>query len=737
MSDVECRTVERWVQAPDELDPLEARRLDRHLDTCADCASYQAQRIEIDGLIEVYLTQAVGGISVRDTVLAQLSAAPTQQPEMSGSAPRAISRPAGQPLSWLRRRWKQRIPRIAVTSLPVAAALGIVLAFLSPAGRLGNGPQPVGAWPHLEISIGYPMTVDPHHPNHLLAGAWGQVYQSWNAGGSWKELAPLPPGLVVRDLAIDTMDSRRYVVATRHSVLLSTDAGHHWTVTASNLLGAENMFVMQHPGAPGTFYLGPSILWASRDHAATWTPAGLGTVFAPYGIQSLAFGRNGTLYTGIWGGGVAISRDGGSTWLHRSRGLPRNVLSVTVGPTGRLWAATDRGVYRSVDGGRSWARSGPATALFATAVIDRGSYQLLGGSHPLTNGLIGSDNRIYRSEDGGRHWDPVSEGLPVAPYAYGFIPDPSHVNLVYASLDVDGIFRSDDAGRHWQAINAGLPITTQEGAPDLVLFRRNGALWISNAAGADPTVLTVDETVQSAALSPDGTTAAYTTGTESGWALRVVSPGAASHTILSGDRAIPRHLFWSPDSTRIAVPSNGAVSISSVSSPEVHWSLSAREHLLGWTADARGVLVWNSGSGVVSLRDAHTGTAITHGSARYPVLPRLAPDSHHLAYISGGLLTISTWRRSEPLSRTSAPARCLLGPWSSDSNRVLLACPRGAQIRDPAGHMLIQAQAPRNARWVPGSNTDLVFFQDGSLWRWEPGHFAWQIVHRADDVQPR
>src|SRR5438270_62298 len=126
------------------------------------------------------------------------------------------------------------------------------------------------------------LALDPVRRDHLLAGAWGQVYQSWNAGVSWRPLAPLPAGLVIRALAIDASRPNHYLIATKHSVYLSADAGQHWRRTVSGLQGAMNMFLMQDLRSPETFYLGPSTLWQSTDSGLSWPRDRRGTLFPPY-----------------------------------------------------------------------------------------------------------------------------------------------------------------------------------------------------------------------------------------------------------------------------------------------------------------------------------------------------------------------------------------------------------------------------------------------------------------------
>lgn len=707
MRDLGCKDARLWLQAPDDLVAAEAALLHAHLAECSECADIKEQYAQLDRLILQSLNATLAAESVRPAVRARLEAR-TPEP-----GPTTVGH-----------RWRRRaVPRLAWVAVAVAA-LAAVLAGLVPQ-LLPSGQTPEtasAAWRLVRADIAYPVTVDPVRPDHLLAGALGQVYESWNAGKSWRRLAPLPPHLAVRDLAVDASQPRRYLVAVKHSVFVSRDAGRHWKVTVSNLQGVFNMFLMEDPRTAGTFYLGPSILWKSADHGATWTRAGTGMVFAPYGIQALSVQPNGALLTGIWGGGVALSRDGGRTWLRLTHGLRRNVLDVTVAHDGTLWAATDRGAYFSRDRGRHWHRAGIAHRFFTTSLLDGGTYLLAGGNGGL-----------YRSTDGGRHWRLSMLGLPLDPYLYRLVADPHRQRRVYAALNSDGVFRSDDGGLHWAPINNGLPLNATGGAEHLILFRRDGALWITNGVGTDPTVLTVERTVKLASLSPDGSTAVYAATTPGGWAVRTLAAGgSAARTVQTGSGALPKRLLWSPDSSLLAVIGSGEVTISNLSRDPRRWRIPARERLIGWSGSGRTLLFWNASDGRMRYRSWTSGRLVAMSSTAYPVAPLPAPDGRHLAFIWSGRLHVGTWETAR--SAGGVGSSCRLDSWSDDSARLLLRCGSGVEERTATGTVVIRTTLPAQPLWVPGSHRNLLFFHRGQLWRWSPGGQAHRIVLKAEVV---
>jgi photosystem II stability/assembly factor-like uncharacterized protein len=712
MHDLSCRAARLLLQAPADLSLLDTRALERHLLHCADCESFRRRQSALDAAIRLTLSAATDGTSVRAQVRSRLQAS---------------ARPAP-------RRFRFRLPLKPLwAAVPTAIAAVLVFALVLPHlfGSHQTAPTVYASqFKPKRIGLGYPVTLDPSRPAHVLVGAGGEVYESWDAGNSYRQLAPLPKGFVIRDLAIDSTDPHRYVVAALRSILVSEDAGRHWRVTATGLLGAFNVFLTQQPTGSHPFFVGPSILWKSADHGHTWAPAGPGSIFGTagaQGIQALTFAPNGDLYTAIWNGGVALSRDGGVTWQRRSNGLARTDLNVTVGPTGTLWtAAASHGVYRSTDGGLHWQHVRLPVKLYTTAVIDQGSYILAGGN-----------GGVFRSTDGGRHWSIADDGLPLASYVFGFAADQQNPSRVYASLDDDLVWRSDDGGLHWQNAHAGIPPTNASGSSLLMLFRRGGGLWYTDGLGADPGNLTVDNNVVAAAGAPDGASIAYVTGSDGGWWLRAVPSGAggAARTVAAGADAVPRQILWSADASLIGVVNGVQITVAHTSGAggrAVSWRLPAGGTVLAWSRDARSLLVWDR-SGHVTTRAWATGSVLATLPGAYALPPAVAPNGRQIALVREDRLLTGSWGTLHPVA--TVPPQCIAGQWSDDSSRFLLSCAHGVQERLASGARAARVpNIPAGAFWVPFSDTDLLFFRSGTLWRWSPPDSVRALVTDAHGV---
>lgn len=695
--DITCATVRLWLQAPHELSTSDTSLLTEHLLECGVCSAFRSRQEQLDAALTGSL-QALPAPSVARQVRGQL--------EM-----RASHRS--------RRRMSWRVP--STWQLVPLALAAMLFALLFPQALPDGGTlSPArAAWHLVRPDVGFPLAVDPSRPNHLLAGAFGQVYESWTGEGPWRRLAALPPHLVIRALAIDAANPQRYLVATKHSIFLSPNRGRRWIAATGSLPGAENMFLTQDVRAPATFYVGPSILWKSMDRGASWAPAGRGFVFAPDGIQAMQVSPHGTLLAAIWHGGVAVSNNGGRTWQRRARGLAPNVMDVAAGQRDTLWAATDRGVYVSADTGLHWRHSRLQARFLTTSLLVRNRVLLAGGDHAL-----------YRSPDGGAHWSLAMTGLPLDPYISGLSADPFHPQRIYASLNSDGIFRSDDGGRHWRAVDNGLPLTSTAQPTPYILFRRAGSLWLSDVAGTDPGVLTVQHDVKLAALSADQAAIAYAAGEAGRWGVYVLAAGgSAPRTLLHGRGRLPSALLWSPTSSLLTIVRRSRVTVTDLTRATT-WALPPGARVLAWTPDGHSLLTWDAATHQVMTRIPQTGVAEGVPRGHYLSAPVVAPDASHVAVRVGDSTALGELGHS--LRTISASRGCRPVAWSGDSTRLLAACRHTLLELSPTGVVLERAHLPAPVRWLPGGH-DLLFFRHGALSVWSPSG-ARELIPQADPV---
>ncbi len=114
-----------------------------------------------------------------------------------------------------------------------------------------------------------------------------------------------------------------------------------------------------------------------------------------------------------------------------------------------------RGLLKTTDGGMHWTEAGVSTfsgqsirTVLPTATVT-GTGQRI---------FVAADNGLYRSDNGGASFAPISgsDGLPVGKCT-AIVNDPSTWQLLYAAIPGQGVYRNDTSGSgNWTTINSGL-----------------------------------------------------------------------------------------------------------------------------------------------------------------------------------------------------------------------------------------------------------------------------------------
>ena len=237
-------------------------------------------------------------------------------------------------------------------------------------------------------------------------------------------------------------------------------------------------------GEPEHFYFGSvnGGVWETRDAGRTWQPIFDSQPIGSIGALAVSRSNPRVIYAGSGeadmrsdisqGNGMYKSADGGKTWAHigleDSQQIgkvlihPANPDVVYVAALGHPYAANpERGVYRSGDGGKSWQKIlGPDNDTGAIDLdFEPGNPKVIYAAlwqtrrtpwsvYPPSNG---PGSGLYKSTDGGDHWSAI-RGLPAKVGRIGIAVAPSMPLRVYAivdSSDAGGMYRSDDGGATW------------------------------------------------------------------------------------------------------------------------------------------------------------------------------------------------------------------------------------------------------------------------------------------------
>ena len=253
--------------------------------------------------------------------------------------------------------------------------------------------------------------------------------------------------------------------------------------------GGRVTAVAGHPAQPDTFWMGATGggVWRTDDAGQTWRNLSDGffrtttigaIAVAPSDPDIVYVGTGEAPVRGVAaasGDGVYKSVDGGKTWkwlgLPRSRQISAIIVDkanpdrVFVAAQGDPWKASeDRGVYGSDDGGATWrkqlyvdASTGPS-ALSQDAANPDILYAAM-WDHQRTPWNVrsgGPGSGIWKSADGGAHWTRLSAGLPRLMGRIGVTVSPADPKRVWAMIEAadGGVYRSDDAGASWARVNA-------------------------------------------------------------------------------------------------------------------------------------------------------------------------------------------------------------------------------------------------------------------------------------------
>jgi photosystem II stability/assembly factor-like uncharacterized protein len=301
------------------------------------------------------------------------------------------------------------------------------------------------------------LALDPHAPGTLYAGVGAfaaahkaGLYVSRDEGKSWSHLrASQRAGIAFRKyrtasaIAPDPTVKGRLLVGSASAGLFRTLDGGRSFVRVLEAPRVRAELEMEDP----------------QDELKTPYPAPVAAVvFAPE--------KNGVVYAGLFGAGVAKSEKGGVAGSFKlvNAGLPASptVKGLAVGVGGLLYVALGKaGLYRSNDGGKSWRAANRGLPL------DKGWVSSI-AQHPGTPKRLYltfatyDTAAVYRSEDGGDSWKPL-EGIRYderqnatrrwakdRTLTWWVALDPRPASQRLWNANYWGLEKSEDGGENWE-----------------------------------------------------------------------------------------------------------------------------------------------------------------------------------------------------------------------------------------------------------------------------------------------
>lgn len=161
-----------------------------------------------------------------------------------------------------------------------------------------------------------------------------------------------------------------------------------------------------------------------------------------------------------------------------------DVVALAVDPRSPsiVYAGTfSNGVFRSVDGGETWApvNEGLSDWFVSFIAIDRNSAV-----------YVGTSSGLFKSENAGALWEPLRGGLPPGAIQDLAIEPGSPPNL-YAAAGAFGLYKSGDAGRNWTRFAEGLEghsvsgIAIDANAPGILYASTRTSLFRTSDGGSN------------------------------------------------------------------------------------------------------------------------------------------------------------------------------------------------------------------------------------------------------------
>jgi photosystem II stability/assembly factor-like uncharacterized protein len=303
-----------------------------------------------------------------------------------------------------------------------------------------------------------------------------------------------------------------------HTINLKNVTGFSPRCIGPSGIGRVNSFAV-HNDNPNYIIVGAASggVWMTSNSGTTWRPIFDNQPTQNIGAVAIYQKNPAVIWVGTGdcnprntvtpAGGIYQSSDSGKTWQYRGLKETRVIKKIIIDPTNPsimyvsamgdpFKANPERGVYKTVDGGRTWKRIlfSNDTSGCADIVINPANPQEIYASlwqfqrTPWSVISGGAGSGLYFSKNGGISWEKIDakNGLPSGSLGkIGIAISPSHPNIVYALVEAKdaGLYHSKDKGKSWTLMNNDKKVVQQRPFYFYRIFcdpKKSDKVWLLN-----------------------------------------------------------------------------------------------------------------------------------------------------------------------------------------------------------------------------------------------------------------
>ena len=290
---------------------------------------------------------------------------------------------------------------------------------------------------------------------------------------------------IIAMLSLNALAQKKTPIKDSTNFDSATLVGLNFRMVGPALTSGRIADIAIHPKNQNTWYVAAASggVWKTTNHGTTFNP-----IFDNYGSFSIGCikiapsnantiwvgtGENNNQRSVAYGDGVYKSMDGGKSFTNMGLKSSEHIGNIIIHPTdeniiwvaayGPVWSSGgERGVYKSIDGGKNWERTlfiSNETGVSDIAIDPKNPNILYAAAHQRRRHEFtyiggGPESNFYKSIDGGKTWSESNTGLPKGEMGrIGISVSPVDENYVYAIVegkaDKGGFYQSTNKGVNW------------------------------------------------------------------------------------------------------------------------------------------------------------------------------------------------------------------------------------------------------------------------------------------------